>query len=200
MKSLRFIFLTAIVLACAFSAIAQQSSCALKQAPEFRGFRLGMTSLDVRAKLEDSTLFDANMASSKAAGQGVRISAAELKESLAEGIDEINLAFIDGRVAMIKVTYSSAMTWDGGQDFLLKESQSLGLPKPSAANSTGSTGNEKYKVECKAFAVSLAYSFGVSPNITINDMAAQKIADQRLNDEKEVKQIIIGPGTRTGRP
>jgi len=204
MKSLRLTLLAAsllstIMLVCAASVFGQQSACALKQSPELRGFRLGMSVLEVRRNLEDATQFDLKMSGNGAKSFTVRIPAAELKEALAEGIDEINLSFIDGKLAVIKATYNSGMTWDGAEDFLTKESESLGLPKPSAANSSGSQGNEKYKVVCNGFAVTLAYSFGVSPNVTINDMAAQKIADQRKENEGEVRKVIIGPNT-TGVP
>jgi hypothetical protein len=200
MKLLRVPLLLAVIAACAAFALAQKSppqQCSIPKAPEFRGFYLGMTPLEVRSKLEDTTLFDLNAPKGPTGSQAVRLSAAELKEELAEGIDEINLAFVDGKLAAIKVTYNGAMTWDNGQDFINKTSASLGLPKPTAANSSGDRGNEKYRFECKTFAVSLAYSFGSSPNFTINDMVAQKLADQRLKDEGDVRRIVIGPGTTT---
>jgi hypothetical protein len=159
-----------------------------------------MTTLEVRSKLEDTTLFDLNAPKSATGSQAVRISAAELKEDLAEGIDELNLAFVDGKLAAIKVTYSGAETWDNGQDFINKTSASLGLPKPTATTGNGSSenkGNEKYRFECKGFAVAMAYSYGVSPSFTINDTEAQRLADQRLKDEGDVKKITIGPGTTT---
>jgi hypothetical protein len=177
-----------------------QSLCPITQSPEFRGFHLGMTPLEVRSKLEDTTLFDINAPKGPTGSQAVRISAAELKEELAEGIDELNLAFVDGKLAAIKVTYTDAVTWDNGQDFINKTLTALGLPQPT--NSPENKGNEKYRLECKGFAVTLAYSFGVSPSFTINDTVAQKLADQRLENEGDIKRITIGPGTTTipGRP
>lgn len=180
-------------------ALAQKSPCALNQAPEFRGFHLGMTTLDVRTKLEDPTLFDLNAPRPGPGSHAVRLSAAELKEEIAEGIDEINLAFVDGKLALIKVTFNNSSTWEGAQDYLVKMSETLGLPKPVQANIMGDRGNEKYKFECTRFAVALAYSFGVSPNFTINDMAAQKLADERLENDKDTKSINITPNT-TRRP
>ena len=206
MRLFRFALLLTMVAASALFASAQKAQksqaaqCALKQAPQFRGFHLGMTTLDVRDKLEDTTLFDINVPKTGAGSHSVRISAAELKEELAEGIDEINLAFVDGKLAVIKVTYSGAQTWDNGQDFINKTSESLGLPKPSETSGNGSSenkGNEKYRYECKGFAVAMAYSYGVSPSFTINDTEAQKLADKRLDDEGPVKRITIGPGTTT---
>ncbi len=183
----------------AFGQKPQKLQCALSQAPSFRGFYLGMSPLDVRSKLEDTTLFDLNSPPGKPGSHAMRISAAELKEDLAEGIDEINIAFVDGRLALIKVTFNGSDTWNNAQDFLLKTTETLGVPKPEATNTTGDRGNEKYKIECTGFAVAMAYSFGVSPNLTINDMTAQRVADERLQKQGEVKQVIISPQT-TRRP
>lgn len=203
MKFKRLVFVIAALLVCSSPGWAQKSRCPMKAAPEFRGFRLGMTTLDVRAKLEDTTTFDQAFTSA-VGGQGaqaVRIAAADLKADLADNIDSLDLAFIDGRLASIKITYVSGEKWDGAQDFIKQESTVFGLPD-GAGTSTGSRGNEKYKVECQTFAVVLAYSFGVSPNVTINDMAAQKIADERLSNEGEVKTINLTPQGRPpkGRP
>lgn len=204
MKLFRLALLLTVVAASAVFGFAQKKSqatpCAINQAPVFRGFYLGMSTLEVRSKLEDTTLFDLNVPKSATGSHAVRISAAELKEELAEGIDEINLAFVDGKLAAIKVTYSGAETWDNGQDFINKTSASLGLPQPTATTGNGSSenkGNEKYRFECKGFAVTMAYSYGVSPSFTINDTVAQKLADERLKDEGDVKKITIGPGTTT---
>jgi hypothetical protein len=199
MKVLRICFVTAIVLACAVLAYGQKSQCVLKQAPQFRGFHLGMTTLDVRNMLEDATLFDLNAPRREPGSQAVRLSATELKEDIAEGIDEINLAFVDGKLATIKVTFNNVVTWDNAEDYFVKMSETLGLPKPVAANKTGDRGNEKYKIECTSFAVALAYSFGVSPNFTINDMAAQRVADERLSNEGDVRTINVTPRV-TRRP
>lgn len=199
MKLVRVALVLGIILAFCTIAFAQKPQCALKQAPEFRGFHLGMTTLDVRSKLEDTTLFDMNAPPPGAGSQAVRLSAAELKEDIAEGIDEINLAFVDGKLALIKVTFNNVVMWESAQDYLAKMSETLGLPKPIPANTTGTRGNEKYKFECTGFAVALAYSFGVSPNFTINDMAAQRVADERLDNDKDTKSINITPNT-TRRP
>jgi hypothetical protein len=198
MKLRRLTVVALFLLICTAAASAQKGSCAAKAPPEFRTFRLGMTTLEVRSRLEDTTTFDQAFSgpANGPGAQGVRITAADLKESLAENLDSLDLAFIDGRLASIKITYLSAEQWDGAQDFIKRESADLGLPE-GAGTSTGTRGNEKYRVECQTFAVVIAYSFGVSPNVTINDIAAQKIADERLSNEGEIKTINLTP---QGRP
>jgi hypothetical protein len=199
MKLLRLMLLLAAALPiCAIYARAQQPACTLKQAPEFNGFQLGMTVPEVKDNLADSSMFDSKMSAVNQAGaQAVRITGAELKDEYAEGVDDINLTFVDKRLAVIRLTYhSGAGGWFGAQDFFKQLSAKLGLPQPSAASTTAAgRGGERYRVDCAGFTVTLAYSFGVSPNVTIADAIAQKLVDERRekNPDGKVKEIRITP-------
>ena len=192
MQSLRFCLLVAvIILACSYaasSALAQGGpTCALKEAPKLNGFYLGMTLTEVKKSLADSSMLEAKMSTISAVGsRAVNINGSELSPENGEGVENVYLTFVDERVAQIKVTYNSARRWDGPDDFLARESQSLGLPKPSAGQGTlqGSGGNEKYTVECGEFNATLAYAFGVSPNITVANSVARKLVDKRLNKQE----------------
>jgi hypothetical protein len=195
-----------ILLASAAYAFAQKQpppTCPLKQAPEFNGFRLGMGLPDVKDNLADTSMFDSKFSTgSRTGAQAVRISGAELKDEYAEGVDDMNLTFVDKRLAVIRLTYhSGAGNWLGAQDFFKQISEKLGLPQPSAPNSTGGRGGEKYRVDCLGFNVTLAYSFGVSPSVTIANTLAQKLVEERSekNPDGEVKDIRITP-PRPPRP
>jgi hypothetical protein len=204
MKLLRLLILAATVSVCALSSFAQQPTCALKQAPEFNGFHLGMTALDVKDRLADTDLFDSKLSGvNKIGAQAVEILGSELKDEYAEGIDNINLTFVDKRLTVIKVTYNDGATWRNAQDFFKQVAGKLGLPQdPTSGATRGSRGNGKYRFECAGFAVTLAYSFGVSPSVTISNTVAQKLVDERSekNPDGEVKQINITPTIRTPRP
>ncbi len=200
MKLLRSLMPVVILLASAASAFAQKQpppTCPLKQAPEFNGFQLGMAMPEVKDKLADTSMFESKFSTgSRTGAQAVRISGTELKDELAEGVDDVNLTFVDKRLAVIRLTYhSGAGNWLGAQDFFKQLSEKLGLPSPSPANSTGGRGGEKYKVDCIGFNVTLAYSFGVSPSVTIADAEAQKLVNERSekNPDGEVKDIKITP-------
>ena len=203
MKLLRSIMPVIILLACAASAFAQQPTCPLKKAPEFNGFRLGLTLPDVKSKLADTSMFDSKISSGNKIGTlAVRLSGAELKDEYAEGIDDMNLTFVDGRLAVIRATYySGAGNWLGANDFFKQLSEKLGLPQPSSSNSSGSRGSEKYRADCVGFNVTLAYSFGVSPSVTIADTLAQLMVNERREkaEEGKAKKITISPG-QTRRP
>src|ERR1051325_1953605 len=199
MSSIRFSMMAAIILMCAALASAQQpSACAQKQAPELVGFRLGMSMLEVKASLADSSMFDSRMSEGSEVGsRAVNIPAADLKPEAGDSIESVNLTFLDNRLSQIKVTYNSASQWDGVQDFFAREAQRLSLPKPDGPDALhGSGGNEKYSVKSLGFTAVLAYSFGVSPNIIVSDVAARKTVDNRREAErtkvKETKGLIIG--------
>jgi hypothetical protein len=202
MKLLRSLVPVVILLTCAAYVVAQKQppttpTCPLKQAPEFNGFQLRMNMLEVKDKLADTSMFDSKFSTgSRTGAQAVRISGTELKDEYAEGVDDVNLTFVDKRLAVIKLTYhSGAGNWLGATDFFKQLSEKLGLPQPSATNSTGGRGGEKYRADCIGFNVTLAYSFGVSPSVTISDAEAQKLVNQRSeqNPDGEVKDIRITP-------
>ena len=200
MKYLRWLAITAIIPFCTINSSAQQPTCTQKQAPEFNGFRIGMTMPDVKGNLADSSMFDSKISVGGNTGaQAVRISGAELKDEHADGIDDMNLTFLDKRLAVVRATYhSGAGNWLGGQDFFKQLSEKLGLPQASASNSSGGRGGEKYRFACTGFNIILAYSFGVSPSVTIADAAAQKLIEERSekNPDGEVKDIRIAPVRR----
>ena len=198
MRLLRFTAGLTIILASTAYSPAQQPACTLKRAPELRGFRLGMASIEARKNLAETEVFDSTMSSAGHQGSAAAlISAYQLKPESAEGVDNIYLNFVDNRLAVIKVTFNGSAGWENAQDFFARAAESLGLPRPPDAASVygAGTGNDKYKIECNGFVVTLAYSFGASPNVTMFDTAAQKIVDQRREQENTTtRRKTIGPG------
>ena len=203
MKLFRLLTLFAFVSFCGAYSFAQEPVCKLSQAPELSGFRLGMSQTELIDLLEDPASLDSKLSATKNAikTEAINITGAELKEKYAEGVDTVNLSFVDGKLFVIKVTYHGGTNWGNQEDFIAGVSEKLGLPKTSAP--VRGRGNEKHKVECQKFTATLAYSFGVSPNVTIADKAAQKLVEERYkqNPEGEIREIKIGPTiSRPPRP
>lgn len=194
MKLFRLVTLFAFISLCGQHSFAQQPVCP-QQAPELSGFRLGMAQPDLLDLLEDPASLDHKLSSAKNVikTEAVNITGAELKEKYAEGVDNVNLSFVDGKLFVIKVTYHGGANWSSQENFVTGVSEKLNLPKPSTMSR--SRGNEKYKIECRSYTATLAYSFGVSPNVTLSDNAAQKMVEDRhaANPEGEVRDIKIGP-------
>jgi hypothetical protein len=195
MKLFRLVTLFAFASFCGAYSSAQQPTCTLAQAPELSGFRLGMSQTELIDLLEDPSSLDLKLSSTKNVikTEALNITGAELKEKYAEGVDNVNLSFMDGKLFIIKVTYHGGSNWSSQADFITGVSEKLDLPKPT--ESLRGRGNEKYRVECKSFTTTLAWSFGVSPNVTISDKAAQKMVEERYkqNPEGEIREIKIGP-------
>lgn len=194
-----------ITMLCVTGALAQKKKkdapvvqCPLQQAPALRGFRLGMPLMDVKGALEDASLFDAKMSGGNQVGsRAVRLQGSELKGDNAEGVDDVDLVFVDERLASVKVNFNSGMRWDSPEDFFTRMSETLGLPKPVLDETRGSNQrNRKHTVECASFSVTLAYAFGVTPSVVIADTAAQrKVGDRReKTDEGDIRTITISPG------
>lgn len=196
MKLLRLLSIAAIMLGSAAYTFAQQPACTERRASAFNGFQIGMTMMDVKDMLEDPSVFDTKLAAqNKIGAQAVEILGSELKEKYSEAVESVNLTFVDKRLAVIKVTYNGSDSWMGAQDFFKQTAQKLGVPSPSSSSAASGRGGERARVDCTGFAVLMAYSFGVSPNVTIYDAAALKLVDSRSekNPDGKVKQIGISP-------
>ncbi len=213
MKRLRslqiIVVITMLAVPCAFAqknkkgAASTPDPCPVAEVPAIRGFRLGMPLADIKSALEDASLFDSKISARNSVGsRAVRIEGSELKGDNAEGVDDVDLVFVDERLAYIKVNFNSAVRFDSASDFFTRMSETLGLPKPTEEAGRGSNQrNQKYTVECRAFSVTLAYSFGVSPSVAVTDtLAEKKVGDRRAKtDEGDVRTINITPAGRPPR-
>ena len=206
MKLLRSTLCAVTLLACAAISFAQQqpSACPLKQAPEFNGFRIGMTMLDVKSRVADPSTFEEKLSSGNKIGSAaIELLGQDLKDEYADGVEDVHLTFVDKRLAIIKVTYNGAGNWMGAQDFFKQTAAKLGLTEIAATGATrGSGSNEKYRIDCTGFTALLAYSFGVSPNVTIYDAVAQRLVDERSekNPDGKVKRIDMSPTIKLPSP
>src|ERR1051326_7235140 len=96
MKLLRLLSIAAIMLCGAAYTFAQQPACEQKRPQEFNGFQIGMTLMDVKDMLEDSSVFDRKLADvNKIGAQAIEILGTELKEKYAEAVESVNLTFVD---------------------------------------------------------------------------------------------------------
>src|SRR5437868_12056722 len=106
MKLLRTLSLATVILTYAAAAFAQQPACSLKQAPEYNGFRIGMTMMEVKDRVADASTFDDKVSSANKIGtMAIEILGQDLKDEYAAGVEDVHLTFVDKRLAIIKVTY-----------------------------------------------------------------------------------------------
>jgi hypothetical protein len=190
---IRAVLILAFTLSCALAARAQEVSgrCALKlgqlgEAQELRGFRLGMTVEQVKARLPTLELgptdafglsktsfspdFDAKM--DKAAFQGVRT---------------ISLEFLDGRLTSLWIGYNGTFKWKSLEEFVPEMSRTLGLPANWPPRSRGGQ-----QLTCSDFEVTAMMIAG-SPSLHISDETAKQRWENRQAEAERAAEEAAGP-------
>ncbi|MBA3714814.1 MAG: hypothetical protein H0W76_20540 [Pyrinomonadaceae bacterium] len=181
MNLTRLLLITLFVLSGTAFINAQENKCTLKieQAPELRGFRLGMTWDQVKAYVPG---VEVSFRSEFDFYQETTISNLKLKgigETVASGVSLINLVFVDNKLIHIRVDYSDPIEWKSADEFSAKVSNALRLPN---AWQSGTEGNEQ-QLECDGFQVK------TSPNqIGLSVSGALENMRRRMNQEREKRK------------
>src|SRR4051812_40330828 len=156
--------------------IEQKSACALglDQAPELRGFRLGMTQAAVLARLPgvtiekpdnfglarlrlsfmDSTSLLKTSTREKAvqpdafSGEGSAFVLDSARFPAFKGVRKIQMRFIDGRLAHLQITYDDQIKWDSIDEFVDTISTNLKLPTQWQAPAE-SDGRQQKELRCE---------------------------------------------------
>lgn len=137
--------------------------CELKvgQAPALRGFRLGMTLLEVSSRFPRYALPEAdscarlNFSLDTATG---RLGAYARRPEEFAGVSRLDLAFFDGRLAYLRLTYDRSTSWGSTDEYLAALSGALGLPASWHKAGEG-TADHAHVVGCDGFKV-MAGQFG----------------------------------------
>jgi hypothetical protein len=179
----RFLTLATLILVVVQSSGAQEPGCNLKASnldaiAEFRGLKLGMTPVEVRAMVPvllipppdefglSKTSFSPDFAES-------------LDKSLFESIRTVSLEFIDGRLTSIWVGYKDSFKWqtvDSAIDGLTKE---LHLP-----NGWQPKARERQLV-CADFRLAISSVSGGASIRLVDDVAKQVWQDRRTAKENQ---------------
>lgn len=175
----------ALILFYALTAAAQETKCTLKlaqlaAAPELRGFRLGMTLEQFKARLPNLALRPADEFGATALNIYPEHNDIPDKASF-EGIRTISLEFLDDRVVMLWIGYAPDFKWKSADEFLSGMTRSLSLP---AAWQTKSRGRQ---MSCDDFQVTLS-SIGGNPSIRLVDEAARRTLEERKAAKEEAAE------------
>jgi hypothetical protein len=182
---LRQLALTLILLtACATVALAQESKCSLKlaelpAAAELRGFRVGMTIEQVKARLPKLQLRPADE---------FGFTSHNIFPDYEQGIDKasfvgvrtVSLDFLDGRVFSIWIGYDKSFKWQTLDEFVSGMTSVLKLP-----NSWRSKFRTRL-LDCSDFTVAVI-PVGDTPSIKISDNAAKELLDKRQAAKEEAQ-------------
>ncbi len=170
---------------CAGVAVAQGDKCTLKLAelttsPELRGFHVGMTAEEVRARLPKSQFPRADEFGFASMNifpdyeQGID------KKSF-EGVRTVSLEFMDNRVTAVWVGYDKTFKWQTIDEFVTGITPVLKLPN---------LWRSKFRnrvLDCTDFTVAVI-PVGDSPSIKITSDAARALLDERKAAKEEAAQ------------
>lgn len=182
LKKLAFAITLTIALAAAASA--QESKCSLKLAElpaisELRGFRLGMTIEQVKARLPKVQLRPADEFGFTSLNIFPDYEPG-IDKTTFEGVRTISLEFIDGHVSSLWIGYDKSFKWQTLDEFTPAMTNALKLPN------VWRTKLRTRLLDCADFTVAVI-PVGGSPSIKINDETARELLEQRKAAKEETK-------------
>lgn len=173
-----------LMMVCAGAAAAQGDKCTLKLAelttpPELRGFRVGMTLDEVRARLPKAQFPRADEFGFASMNVFPDYEQGIDKKSF-EGVRTISLEFMDDRVTAVWIGYDKTFKWQTIDEFVAGITPALKLP-----DSWRSRFRNRL-LDCADFTVAVI-PVGESPSIKITSDAARALLDERkaAKEEKE---------------
>ncbi len=170
--------------ACIFSVSAQEAKCSMKLAdlpsiPELRGFHMGMTIEEVKARLPNVRLRPADEFGSTALNIFPDYEKSIDKAAFA-GVRSISLEFLDGRVTSVWIGYDKTFKWQELEEFEAAMTAALKLPN------AWRTKFRTRLMDCADFTVAII-PVGESPSIRISDEAARELLEKRKAAKEDAR-------------
>jgi hypothetical protein len=184
------------VLISAVSVAAQETTCTLKLeqwpvAAELRGFRLGMTMDQVKARVPPVVFGHANQFGLSKTSINPDFDPKFDKASF-EGVRTVSLNFLDGRLMELWLGYDSSFKWQKLDDFVAGFSKAMNLPATWQVKGRGQ------QITCQGVQLFASMIAG-SPSIRITDTTAEQALTSRLEEAEKAEEeaeaaqsVIIG--------
>jgi hypothetical protein len=181
--------LLTILIVCALPAYpqAQKSACTMKadQSPEVRGFKLGQTIEQLRAKFPKNFWLDTDDP------EGTTIALLDRRDfgdnETYEGLEGVTLKFLDKKVASLTVKYLRDTKWNSQEEFNNVVTQNLKLP------TTGWKGRYSLTLTCEDFTVETSAGasgiVGASIQISLRDLE-QEMERRKLQKEADRRKVF----------
>jgi len=168
----------------------QKCELRLAQSPALRGFRLGMTMGEISSRFPRYEITEADSCGHRnltldAAWGRLKAEARDPRDF--EGVKNVRLAFLDGRLTYIRMTYDNGTSWKGIGEYLAAVSSSLGLPA-SWYKAEGSTDvSNTHMIGCDGFKVVAGFEAG--SYVELHDTAAvQSMLRRKVEDDAKRKR------------
>ncbi len=173
---------------------AQQPNCSLKldqlsDSPELRGFHLGMTYDQVKARVPIIQFGSADQFGVAKTSINPYFDPRFESAGFAD-VRTISLDFLDGRLVTLWIGYQSTFKWHTLDELVPGISKSLNLPSQWTPKRGG------WELTCNGFSV-LASMIAGSPSIRITDEGAQEIIATRREAATKAAEAMVVGDTRT---
>jgi hypothetical protein len=177
-------FIITLMLAFAVAASAQESKCSLKLTelpvvPELRGFRLGMTIEQVKARLPKVQVRPADEFGFTSLNI-FPVYEPGIDKQTFEGVRTISLEFLDDHVSSLWIGYDKSFKWQTLDEFTAAMTTALKLPN------AWRTKFRTRLLDCADFTVAVI-PVGESPSIKINDETARELLEKRRSAKEEAQ-------------
>lgn len=166
----------------------QQPACTVKvgAAPALRGFRLGMTEAEVKARVPGAAVTRDPL------GQGaVSFQYSQLKDvdpAAYAGVFYVTLLFIDDRVTSVSVQYDQSITWKSSDHFAERVSELLKLPKAWRQAGDPQKNDQFRTMQCDGFLLSVYPNF-----IRVLDDSHEATLARRRDEMDEKRRQTFKP-------
>lgn len=184
-KAISILLLT---LACVRVSSAQEPRCTstikqLPSAPELRGFRLGMTVEQIKARIPKLALGRADQFGVVKTSVNPDFNP-DIDKSIFQGVRTVSFEFLDGQLFSLWIGYNGSFKWQRLDEFLSEMSKALNLP--DAWTTSSWRGQE---LDCEDFRAAVKM-IAESPSLSLTDKAAKQIVEKRtaLKEEDESRQ------------
>ena len=172
-----------LILLCAVNVLAQESQCSLKlaellDAPELLGFRIGMTTDQVKARIPQVVFGRVDDFGTSKTSINPDFDSSIDKSTFA-GVRTVSLDFLDGRITSLWFGYDSSFKWQTVPDFVKGISGSLHLP-----NAWASWKSRGQKLDCADFQMTVTI-VAEGPSFRIIDSTAEQTLAARREAMEE---------------
>ena len=175
-----------LILLCAVNVLAQDSQCSLKlselaDAPELIGFRMGMTTEQVKARVPQVAFGRTDEFGLSKTSINPDFDPRISKSTFA-GVRTVSLDFVDGRLTSLWLGYDSSFKWHTVEDFVKGISQSLHLP-----NAWTAWRSRAQQLRCADFQMTVAID-SEGPSFRIVDETAEQTVAARREEASEAAE------------
>jgi len=170
---------------------------------ELRGFRLGMSQADVRARIPDLAVERANALGEALSFTPVRTNKYLSRNATLKGVLSITLGYLDGRVSSVALLYDDSLKWNSADEFVTQVAESLRLPSDWARYAGGNSEDQLRVLRCEDFIVVAGLrqdSYRMLPMAYLYDPKTTDIVLKRLADATERKRRAEEQRKRSFKP